>query len=66
MADRFGISESTVSRVLDVPIAFRTRASHPVALEGADVYFIPAIFTAKYPAFVVIIDCTEIKMESLS
>ena len=41
---------------------FPSRASHQEQI----VEFMPAIFKAKYPFFVVIIDCTEIKMETPS
>ena len=69
LADRFGISESTVSRICKSWMRLLRLELEPLInwphKEQID-DFMPAIFKAKYPDVVVIIDCTEIKMETPS
>ena len=71
LAYRFGISESTVSRIfkswmrlLRLNLELEPLINWPH--KEQTVYCMPAIFKAKYPDVVVIIDCTEIKMEAPS
>ena len=69
LADRFCISESTVSRIYKswmrlLRLKLEPLINWPHKEQIFD--FMPAIFKAKYPDVVVIIDCTEIKMETPS
>ena len=69
LADRFCISESTVSRIYKswmrlLSLELEPLINWPHKEQIFD--FMPAIFKAKYPDVVVIIDCTEIKMETPS
>ena len=69
LADRFVISESTVSRICKSWIRLLRLELEPLIQwprKEQIVDFMQAIFKAKYSNVVVIIDCTEIKMESLS
>ena len=69
LADRFGISESTVSRICKSSMRLLRLELEPLMNwphKEQIVDFMPAIFKAKYPDVVVIIDCTEIKMETPS
>lgn len=69
LADRFGVSESTVSRICTSWIRLLRLELEPLVNwphKEQIVDYMPAIFKAKYPDVVVIIDCTEIKMESPS
>ena len=69
LSDRFGISERTVSRICKswmhlLSFELEPLISWPHKEQIVD--FMPAIFKAKYPDVVVIIDCIEIKMETPS
>ena len=69
LADRFGISESSVSRICKSWMRLLRLELEPLINwphKEQIVDFMPAIFKAKYPDVVVIIDCTEIKMETPS
>ena len=69
LADRFGVSESTVSRICTSWIRLLRLELEPLVNwphKEQIVDYMPAIFKAKYPDVVVIIDCTEIKMVSPS
>ena len=67
LADRFGISESTVPRIFKswmrlLHLELEPLINWPHKEQIVD--FMPAIFKEKYPDVVVIIDYTEIKMET--
>ena len=67
LADRFGISESTVSRIFKSWMRLLRLELEPLINwphKEKIVDFMPDIFREKYPDVVVIIDCTEIKMET--
>ena len=69
LADRFGISERTVSLICKSWLHLLCFHLEPLISwphKEQIVEFMPAIFKAKYPDVVVIIDCNEIKMETPS
>ena len=69
MADRFGVSESTVSRICTSWIKLLRLELEPLITwpdKEQILEHMPAAFKTKYSDVVVIIDCTEIKMESPS
>ena len=66
LADRFGVSKSTISRIFTSWIRLLREESEPLMVWPSKeeiLHHMPAAFKAKYPDVVVIIDCTEIKME---
>ena len=66
LADRFGVPKSTVSRIFTSWIRLLWEELEPLIVWPSKeqiFHHIPAAFKAKYPDVVVIIDCTEIKME---
>jgi len=66
LADRFGVSQSTVSQICTSWIQLlREELEALIVWPSKEQVFhhMPAAFKAKYPDVVVTIDCTEIKME---
>ena len=69
LSDRFGVSQSTVSRILTSCIRLLREELEPLVCwptKEQIVGHMPPTFKAKYPDVVVFIDCTEIKMETPS
>lgn len=69
LAHRFNISETTVSVIICTWIrCLRKELQDLVLIPPRDVLkaFVPALFKEFYPNTILIIDCTEVKMESPS
>lgn len=70
LAERFGVSVSTVSDIFRTWIKFMKHELQPLCIVWPTKeqlkFYMPSIFKELYPELVSIIDCTEIRMESPS